>query len=208
VNGVDPTPLEELEEEVAARRRDATFDPGRFEPALAQSLTRLADELVRAERHDAALAAAGEAFTIAMRRLADTRATPEDKTLTEALNALVSRLGRYRGPQTVAAIQENFATYRRLADAEPEAFAARFAQELEDRIEDLGAAGAPHLAVAAMEEAVAIWRRLAAADPDTYERRLAKALNALSLQLREAGRVDEEAAVLEEAVAMWRRLVR
>lgn len=206
MNGAEPTPLEE---EVAARRRDATFDPGRFEPALARSLTRLAGELARAERHDAALAAAGEAFTIAVRRLADTRATPEDKTLTEALNALASLLGRYRGPQIVAAIQENFAAYRRLADAEPEAFAARFAQELEDRVEDLrAAAGGPHPAVAAMEEAVAIWRRLAAADPDTYERRLAKALNALSRQLREAGRVEEETAVLEEAVALWRRLVR
>ena len=127
--------------------------------------------------------------------------------LASALNNLSSRLSDLgRREDALAAVEEAVATYRRLAEARPDAFLPDLAMALNNLSNRLSDLGRREDALAAVEEAVATYRRLAEARPDAFLPDLAMALNNLSNCLSALGRREDALAAVEEAVATYRRL--
>jgi tetratricopeptide (TPR) repeat protein len=130
-----------------------------------------------------------------------------ESALALAHNNLSIHLGEVgRGDESLAAIEEAAAAYRRLAAASPTAYEADLAMSLNNLSIRLSDVGRHDQALAAIEEAAAAYRRLAAASPTAYESFLVVSLNSLSCRLAAVGRREEALAASEEALAVCDRL--
>ncbi|MDP8943911.1 MAG: tetratricopeptide repeat protein, partial [Actinomycetota bacterium] len=130
-----------------------------------------------------------------------------DWRVADLLNNLSIRLADLgRREDALAAIEEAVESYRRLAEARPEAFGPDLAMSLNNLSNRLADLGRREDALAAIEEAVEIHRRLAEARPEAFGPDLARSLNNLSIRLGSLGRREDALAAIEEAVEIRRRL--
>ncbi|MFY1585413.1 tetratricopeptide repeat protein [Micromonospora sp. WMMD734] len=106
----------------------------------------------------------------------------------------------------LAAAEEAVRIYRRLAEANPDAYLPNLATSLNNLGVRLSQLGRREQALAPAEEAVRIYRRLAEANPDAYLPNLAMSLNNLGVRLSQLGRREQALAPAEEAVRIYRRL--
>ncbi|MFC8797237.1 tetratricopeptide repeat protein, partial [Promicromonospora sp. NPDC057138] len=145
---------------------------------------------------------------LAQRRLELARGHPENELdFARSLTSLGTQLsGVGRVVEAVSATEEAVATYRRLAEANPDRYEPDLARSLSNLGVSLWEVGRVVEAVPVIEEAFAAHRRLAEANPEQYEPELATSLSNLGVLLSEVGRVVEAVPVTEEAVATYRRL--
>ncbi|MFD0078528.1 tetratricopeptide repeat protein [Streptomyces sp. NPDC127166] len=130
--------------------------------------------------------------------------TPLD-TLTALFRAM-PRLTQRLAHSAVQLSQAITSCYRKLAEADPDAYLpylAYFTNHLSVRLGDVGRR---EEALVAIEEAVRISRSLAEANPNVHLFDLAISLANLSMQLGEVGRHEEALPVGQDAVVYYRRL--
>ncbi len=146
------------------------------------------------------------AFAVAVGRiLVEQTESQMDKA--RRLNNLANRLaelGQREEALPVAREAENI--YRRLAEANPEAYEPDLAMSLNNLANRLSELGQREEALSVAREAVDIYRRLAEANPEAHEPYLAGSLNNLANRLSELGQREEALPVAREAVDIYRRL--
>ncbi len=120
------------------------------------------------------------------------------------LGAALGALGRRE--EALKAAQEAVEVYRRLAQANPQAFEPNLAASLNNLANILAGLGRRGEALEAAQEAVEVYRRLAQANPQAFEPDLAGSLNNLSVFLADLGRREEALKAAQEAVVIRRRL--
>jgi tetratricopeptide (TPR) repeat protein len=148
------------------------------------------------------------AVAVIARRLTEHRlATSSDPTARARLNATLAwrlfNAGLYK--EAVAASVEIVQSYRRLAEADPAAFAPEFARALYNLSVLLSALNSSE-AVAFGWEAAYMYLRLAKADPAGFEAELAVALYFLSVLLADQGQREEALKIAEHGVQVYQRL--
>ncbi|MBV1854393.1 tetratricopeptide repeat protein [Catellatospora tritici] len=111
-----------------------------------------------------------------------------------------------RREAALATAEEAVTSYRRLAEANPDAFLPNLATALNNLGGMLSGLGRREAALTVTEEAVTSSRRLAEANPDAFPPDLAGSLNNLGLMLSGLGRWEAALAATEEAVTGYRRL--
>ncbi|MDH6108145.1 tetratricopeptide (TPR) repeat protein [Kitasatospora sp. MAP12-15] len=111
------------------------------------------------------------------------------------------------GAEAVAAEQEALSVRRRLARADPTAFAADLATSVGNLGFYQAGMGRYEEALAATEQAVTSYRRLVAGDRAAYEPELARCLSlSASVRGRRPQGLQGALRELEEAIAIYRRL--
>ena len=142
---------------------------------------------------------------VVLQRLTDDSA--EDSERAGWLVNLSTWLGDLgRREEALAASEEAAGIYRRLAQADPDAFLPDLAMSLTNQSACLSELGRREHALAASEEAAGINRRLAQARPDAFLPDLAMSLTNQSRCLSELGRREHALAASEEAAGIYRRL--
>ncbi|NYJ68675.1 tetratricopeptide (TPR) repeat protein [Pseudoclavibacter chungangensis] len=123
----------------------------------------------------------------------------------QSLHTGANRLGREgRFGDAVRDLERAIELWRRLAEADPDAFSARLARSLHAESVWLGADGLPDEAMRLSVEAVAILRARRARALDGADEELARALNGLGAALVAMGRPAEAVAPVAEAVSLRR----
>ncbi|MFC8943359.1 tetratricopeptide repeat protein, partial [Streptomyces griseoincarnatus] len=146
---------------------------------------------------------------LAQRRLELARGHPENELdFARSLTSLGTQLsGVGRVVEAVPATEEAVATYRRLAEANPDRYEPDLAGSLTNLGFQLSEVGRAKEALPPTQEAVAIRRRLAETNPDRYEPGLANSLSGLGHRLEGLGHRSRAIAVLRESAAVYERVV-
>jgi tetratricopeptide (TPR) repeat protein len=108
--------------------------------------------------------------------------------------------------EALAASQEAFDIYRRLAQTRPDAFLPDLAISLNNLGIRLSSLGRREDALATSQQAVDIYRRLAQTRPDVFLPDVAMSLNNVGAMLFSLGRREDALAASQEAVDIYRRL--
>ncbi len=120
------------------------------------------------------------------------------------LSVALSALGH--GEEAFRTAKESVRLYRRLAQADSQAFEPDLAMSLTNLARILADLGRREEALEVAKEAVVLYRRLAQANPQVFEPDLARSLTSLARILADLGRREEVFEVAKEAVALYRRL--
>ncbi|WP_186762735.1 tetratricopeptide repeat protein [Lentzea tibetensis] len=183
-------------EAIAVYRGLADIDLPRFGPRLADLCGRLA---------------AGRTTAFALERVevlrrlvaADPEYTADLAASCDALSEVIRTSSR--DDETMAAHSELLATYRSLADADPDGDHTKLVDELLRLAQWLTPQGRNEEALAAQTEAAAVCQRLADRDFARHAGTLRSVLARLGVMLSEFGHPDEALATQERVVAVCRR---
>jgi tetratricopeptide (TPR) repeat protein len=189
-------------------RKQACRDPDAFKPALAMSLTNLANCLSELGRREEALKWAREAADL-YRTLAykDPRAFASE--LAGSLNNLAIRLGQMGHPEeALDPAREAADRFRALAQRNPDDFTPALAMSLNNLSIRLSELGRSAEGLGPALEAARLYRGLARQNPDASGPGLASALSNLAIRLTELGRQAEALEPAQEAADLYRALGR
>jgi tetratricopeptide (TPR) repeat protein len=193
------------EEAVAIRRALAAEDPAEVGDYVG-ALSSLGVRYQQLGRAGEAVAAIREAVT-ASRGLADAYPGGHLADLAGQVGNLGVALDQDLGREGLPYAQECLALFRRLEQANPDAYRPAVARALNNVGVGLEDQGRLTEALAAKDEAVALNRRLTESGGNPAQRpEFAKSLASLGRSLADAGRLDEALAVFEESIAAYRAL--
>jgi len=197
--------LSATQDAVVIRRRLASADPARHEPALANSLGNLGIDLWTLGRPAEAPDAMAEAVAIYRRRAEAEPGAYEEDLAAELNNLAGSLIALERYEDALAPAAEAAGIFRQKATA-----GSGMLNELGSCLRNLAiirnGLGQPQEALAAAQEAAENYRQLALIQPETYEVEFADALRSLGNRLSRLGRYDDALLAAEESVAIFRRL--
>ncbi|MGI5330670.1 hypothetical protein [Actinomadura nitritigenes] len=169
-----------------------------------RKLATCADMLQVAMSH---LGLQGDALAIAERTVAARRRlpgrTPEERAeLARSLLNLGNRLAHQgKTAKALASSKEAVGIFRRLAEADPDAYVPDLARALADHADDLARAGRRQNAVEAATEAVRLYRALSQVNPVAYHLDLFKTVVNLGVWSTKYGRYREGRDSITEALA-------
>jgi tetratricopeptide (TPR) repeat protein len=174
-------------------------------PGVDPTVLEALESLLPTGRHiDLDIAAAAITSALTRHRLAHTT-DPAEHARLHAIHAVrLANAGRRE--EALAPAEEAASTYRRLAEANPDAYLPELAMSLNSLGGRLAGLGQREQALARIEEATGIYRRLAEADPAAWLPDFATSLSNVGIRLAELGRQEEGCAHAEEATGIYRRL--
>ncbi|WP_050777811.1 tetratricopeptide repeat protein [Micromonospora sp. ATCC 39149] len=175
-------------------------------PGIDPTILEALEPLLPANRHtDLDIAAAAITSTLTRHRLVHTTDPAEQARLHATHAWRLANAGLRE--QALTPAEEATGIYRRLAEANPDAYLPNLAASLNNLGIRLSELGRRQEALGPSQEAAGLYRRLVEVNPDAYLPDLAMSLNNLGIRLSELGRRQEALAPAEEAVTIRRRLV-